>query len=151
MTIADRASEAAILAVLQRHFPDHAILAEESGWQDGLNQEYLWAIDPLDGTTNYAHQYPFYAVSIGLLVAGFETTTGLIGNGMMCFARYPEQFEKLAANPELGPSAVEECLRFDPSIPITRRTLWEDTEFSGVTIPASARGTSRRCCHRQLG
>ena len=76
--------------------------------------------------------------SIGLLVAGFETTIGLIGNGMMCFARYPEQFEKLAANPELVHSAVEECLRFEPSVPITRRTLWEDTEFSGVTIPANA-------------
>lgn len=76
--------------------------------------------------------------SIGLLVAGLETTIGLIANGMVCFSRYPEQFEKLAANPQLANSAVEECLRFEPSVPITRRTLWEDTEFSGVTIPANA-------------
>jgi len=76
--------------------------------------------------------------SIGLLVAGLETTIGLIANGMVCFARHPEQFEKLAANPQLANSAVEECLRFEPSVPITRRTLWEDTEFSGVTIPANA-------------
>jgi len=76
--------------------------------------------------------------SIGLLVAGFETTTGLIGNGMMCFARYPEQFEKLAANPSLVSSAVEECLRFEPSIPMTRRTLWEDTRFGDTTIPANS-------------
>jgi pimeloyl-[acyl-carrier protein] synthase len=76
--------------------------------------------------------------SIGLLVAGLETTIGLIANGMVCFARYPEQFEKLAADPGLATSAVEECLRFEPSVPITRRTLWEDTEFSGVTIPANA-------------
>jgi cytochrome P450 len=76
--------------------------------------------------------------SIGLLVAGLETTIGLIANGMVCFARHPEQFEKLAANPQLANSAVEECLRFEPSVPITRRTLWEDAEFSGVTLPANA-------------
>ena len=76
--------------------------------------------------------------SIGLLVAGLETTIGLISNGMVCFARYPKEFERLAAEPELVDSAVEECLRFEPSVPITRRILWEDTEFSGVTIPANA-------------
>jgi cytochrome P450 len=77
--------------------------------------------------------------SIGLLVAGLETTIGLIANGMLCFARYPAEFEKLAANPSLAASAVEECLRFEPSVPVTRRVLWEDTQFSGVTIPANAR------------
>ncbi|MCU0523470.1 MAG: inositol monophosphatase [Elainella sp. Prado103] len=70
VTVADRAAEAAILQVIQRHFPDHAILAEESGSQGTRSSELLWAIDPLDGTTNYAHQYPFYACSIGLLIAG---------------------------------------------------------------------------------
>lgn len=70
VTNADRASEEVILEIIQRHFPDHSILAEESG-QQGTNQaQYLWAIDPLDGTTNYAHQYPIYAVSIGLLING---------------------------------------------------------------------------------
>ena len=76
--------------------------------------------------------------SIGLLVAGLETTIGLIANGMVCFSRYPEQFEKLAAEPALVNSAVEECLRFEPSVPVTIRVLWEDTQFSGVTIPANA-------------
>jgi pimeloyl-[acyl-carrier protein] synthase len=76
--------------------------------------------------------------SIGLLVAGLETTIGLISNGMVCFARYPQEFEKLAAQPDLVDSAVEECLRFEPSVPVTRRILWEDTEFSGVIIPANA-------------
>jgi cytochrome P450 len=76
--------------------------------------------------------------SIGLLVAGLETTIGLIANGMVCFSRYPEQFEKLAAEPALATSAVEECLRFEPSVPVTIRVLWQDTEFSGVTIPANA-------------
>jgi myo-inositol-1(or 4)-monophosphatase len=70
VTEADKQAEAAILAVLRRHFPEHAILAEESGQFGDRDAEYLWAIDPLDGTTNYAHQYPFSAASIGLLIGG---------------------------------------------------------------------------------
>ncbi|AFY85882.1 inositol monophosphatase family protein [Chroococcidiopsis thermalis] len=70
VTAADRASEVVVLEVLQRHFPDHAILAEESGKLGNADSEFCWAIDPLDGTTNFAHQYPCFAVSIGLLIAG---------------------------------------------------------------------------------
>ncbi|MEO0827499.1 MAG: inositol monophosphatase family protein [Cyanobacteria bacterium J06639_16] len=68
VTEADKAAEAEILAVLRRHLPDHPILAEESGQIGTQASPYLWAIDPLDGTTNYAHQYPFSAASIGLLL-----------------------------------------------------------------------------------
>lgn len=70
VTNADRASEQVILEIIQRHFPSHSILAEESGSLGKQQGEYLWAIDPLDGTTNYAHQYPIYAVSIALLIRG---------------------------------------------------------------------------------
>ena len=70
VTAADKASEAVILDVFRRHLPSHSILAEESGQLGEKESEYLWAIDPLDGTTNYAHQYPFFATSIGLLIAG---------------------------------------------------------------------------------
>jgi myo-inositol-1(or 4)-monophosphatase len=70
VTVADKAAERTILEVIQRHFPQHAILAEESGQVGTAQSEFMWAIDPLDGTTNYAHQYPFYAVSIGLLIDG---------------------------------------------------------------------------------
>jgi myo-inositol-1(or 4)-monophosphatase len=70
VTEADKASEAVILEILGRHVPDHGILAEESGKLGDAASKYLWAIDPLDGTTNYAHQYPFWAVSIGLLIEG---------------------------------------------------------------------------------
>jgi len=70
VTIADREAEAAVLDVLRRHVPQHAILAEESGASGFDHSEFLWAIDPLDGTTNYAHQYPFSATSVGLLVNG---------------------------------------------------------------------------------
>ncbi len=71
VTEADKASEEVVLEVIQRHLPDHAILAEESGAKAGKhNTPFLWAIDPLDGTTNYAHQYPAYSVSVGLLING---------------------------------------------------------------------------------
>ena len=70
VTAADKAAEVAILDVLRRHVPEHQILAEESGQLGDLSSEYLWAIDPLDGTTNYAHQYPLSATSVGLLVEG---------------------------------------------------------------------------------
>ncbi|MGL5060715.1 MAG: inositol monophosphatase family protein [Microcoleus sp.] len=70
VTEADKASEAVILEILGRHVPEHGILAEESGKLGDTTSKYLWAIDPLDGTTNYAHQYPFWAVSIGLLIEG---------------------------------------------------------------------------------
>jgi myo-inositol-1(or 4)-monophosphatase len=69
VTEADKAAEAVVLQVLHRHVPNHDILAEESG-QLGLESPYLWAIDPLDGTTNYAHQYPVFAVSVGLMIEG---------------------------------------------------------------------------------
>jgi myo-inositol-1(or 4)-monophosphatase len=70
VTAADKASEKVILEIINRHFPQHSILAEESGKLGNQASEYLWAIDPLDGTTNYAHQYPCFAVSIGLLIQG---------------------------------------------------------------------------------
>ncbi|NJK65129.1 MAG: inositol monophosphatase [Microcoleus sp. CSU_2_2] len=70
VTEADKASEAVILEILSRHVPHHGILAEESGKLGDASSKYLWAIDPLDGTTNYAHQYPVWAVSIGLLIEG---------------------------------------------------------------------------------
>jgi myo-inositol-1(or 4)-monophosphatase len=70
VTIADRKSETVVLDILHRHVPSHKILAEESGHLGNLESEFLWAIDPLDGTTNYAHQYPVCAVSIGLMIDG---------------------------------------------------------------------------------
>lgn len=70
VTVADKEAEQVVLGVLRRHFPEHSVLAEESGRIEAKDTDYLWAIDPLDGTTNYTHQYPFFAVSIGLLVHG---------------------------------------------------------------------------------
>ncbi len=65
---ADHAAEAAIIDTVRKHYPDHAILAEESG-RDG-DSDVVWIIDPLDGTTNYLHGFPVFAVSIGVEVNG---------------------------------------------------------------------------------
>jgi myo-inositol-1(or 4)-monophosphatase len=65
---ADRKAEQAAIAIIQKHYPDHAILAEESGAQG--DSEYLWVIDPLDGTTNYLHRFPVFCVSVGLMHQG---------------------------------------------------------------------------------
>ncbi len=70
----DRAAEDAILSVLKTAYPDHAILAEESGQQGNRSKsDYLWIIDPLDGTTNFLHGFPKYSVSIGLAYRGTLT------------------------------------------------------------------------------
>jgi len=67
----DRAAENAIIQILLEAYPGHAILAEESGREHGAkHSEYTWIIDPLDGTTNFLHGFPVYAVSIGLAYRG---------------------------------------------------------------------------------
>ena len=60
----DRLAEQEIIKILKAAFPDHAVLAEESGTHAG--NDYVWIIDPLDGTTNFLHGFPQYAVSIAL-------------------------------------------------------------------------------------
>ena len=64
----DRKAETEILAIIQQAYPDHGIIAEESGRQQGTR--YEWIIDPLDGTTNFLHGYPQFAVSIAVREAG---------------------------------------------------------------------------------
>jgi myo-inositol-1(or 4)-monophosphatase len=66
VTQVDKAAEQAIIGVIRTAYPEHRILAEESGDTPGAQPEYLWVIDPLDGTTNYIHGFPQYCVSIGL-------------------------------------------------------------------------------------
>ena len=70
VTEADVAAEQAVLAVLERDTPELGVLAEESGRRPGSGSELEWCVDPLDGTTNYAHRYPFFGTSIGLTWRG---------------------------------------------------------------------------------
>ena len=77
--------------------------------------------------------------AIGLLIAGFETTIGLIGNGVRQFILHGDALAKLRAQPELIASAVEECLRFDGPIILTSRVLHADVEFGGKLLPKNSR------------
>ena len=71
VTEVDHAAEAAIIDTLLGAYPGHGILAEESGRSRGArDSEYVWIIDPLDGTTNFIHGFPVYAVSIALAFKG---------------------------------------------------------------------------------
>lgn len=95
VTDADRASEALIVERLRELRPQSSILGEETGVTTGTNDE-RWIIDPLDGTTNYAHRYPIFCVSIaceqaGIVVAGAiyapmleELFAASLGNGATC-------------------------------------------------------------------
>ena len=76
VTETDRLSEELILNHIRSTFPTHSILAEESG-SDKTKSEYLWIIDPLDGTTNFVHGYPSFGVSIACLING-KPTIGVI-------------------------------------------------------------------------
>lgn len=75
VTDADTAAETAVLDLIRERFPDHAILSEEAG--GGIGGGYTWVVDPLDGTTNYAHRAPLFAVSVGVLEGG-EPLVGVI-------------------------------------------------------------------------
>lgn len=70
VTDADRQAEQVIIDTIRRSYPHHRILAEERGTEPGQDASYQWVIDPLDGTTNFAHGFPFYCVSIGLEYRG---------------------------------------------------------------------------------
>ena len=77
VTSVDRESERCIVAALQRHFPEHSILAEEDTRVERSKSPYRWIVDPLDGTTNFAHSYPQFCVSIALEHAG-HVVLGLV-------------------------------------------------------------------------
>lgn len=72
VTNVDRAAEKLIINNIKTNFPNHSILAEESGLEN-KKHDYLWTIDPIDGTTNFVHGYPSFGVSIGLLIKDVPT------------------------------------------------------------------------------
>jgi myo-inositol-1(or 4)-monophosphatase len=122
----DRDAEAAILAVLRAAYPEHAILAEETGASGTSHSPWQWVIDPLDGTTNFLHGVPAYAVSIALThhgepqvavvldVAHAETFTAVRGGGATLNDR---------------PIHVTPCARLDESLIGTGFAFRPDQDF----------------------
>jgi len=99
--------------------------------QDDLTSELVRAEEAGDRlSTEELH------ANIGLLFgAGHETTTNLIGNGLLALHRQPDQWERLKVDPSLIPNAVEELLRFDSSVQMTGRATLAEVEVCGVTLP----------------
>ena len=77
----DRRSEALVIERIRERFPSHAILAEESGASGGAGVR--WLVDPLDGTTNFAHNYPFFSVSLAAEIGG-EVVAGVVHDPTRC-------------------------------------------------------------------
>ncbi|MBL8166447.1 MAG: inositol monophosphatase, partial [Anaerolineae bacterium] len=81
VTEGDAASEAVVIPGLTQHFPDHHIISEEGGGHVSApaeTAEYFWYIDPLDGTSNYAHNIPFFSVSIGMADRQMRPLVGVV-------------------------------------------------------------------------
>lgn len=89
VTEADLASERVILDRIRRHFPEDKIISEEAGLSstDRSAGSYIWVVDPLDGTTNYANGYPFYCISIGRGRFRQDGTIEMVHGGIMDGAR----------------------------------------------------------------
>jgi myo-inositol-1(or 4)-monophosphatase len=100
VTSTDRAVEQTIVEVLQREFPGHSILAEEQTEITGAASDYRWLIDPLDGTTNFAHSYPQVCVSIALEFST-EIILGLVYDPLRreCFRAVKGQGATLNGDP----------------------------------------------------
>jgi len=100
VTSVDRESERRIVEIIRRSFPDHSVLAEEETDRQGTQGEYRWIIDPLDGTTNFAHSYPQFCVSIALERDG-EVILGLVSDPLRgeCFRALKGQGAALNDSP----------------------------------------------------
>ncbi len=96
VTDADFASQKAIVNHICEHFPDHHMLGEEGLTREEGTSDYRWVIDPLDGTSNYVHGFPYYCVSIGLEFQG-ELVLGVVydPNRDEMFSAFRDQGAKL--------------------------------------------------------
>ena len=116
VTEADLAAEQAVLAVLEAETPELGVLAEESGRRPGQGSPLEWCVDPLDGTTNYAHRYPFFATSIGLTWNGMPLLGALAAPALDCLYWAAPG---LGAWCNDGPIAVSDCNALSSSLLVT--------------------------------
>ncbi|MEP0814556.1 MAG: inositol monophosphatase [bacterium] len=116
VTAADLESEREIVAIIRRAFPDHAILTEESGEVTGdtAGEGPVWVIDPLDGTTNFAHGFPIYCVSIGYLENGMPVAGGVYD---------PTRNELFFAERGKGATLNGNSISVSASVPLERALL----------------------------
>ena len=106
VTAADRASEQLVVKRLHEAFPDHGIIAEEGGRAE-MKSEYRWYVDPLDGTTNFAHGFPMFNVTLAI-AKGNEVVAGVVFD--------PERDELFAAERGAGATLNGEKIRVSSAI-----------------------------------
>ncbi len=138
VTEADLVSERAIVEVIREYFPDHQVLAEE-GSKGGTNPDFRWIIDPLDGTTNYAHGVPFFAVSIGLEAYG-EIVLGVVYD--------PNQRELFIAEKSGGASLNGRAIHVSGISELSRSLLVTGFPYERQLLPLAMRqfeAMSYRC------
>lgn len=114
VTDADRRAEQAVVDVIKKAYPTHHILAEEQGLRAGRESPYKWVIDPLDGTTNFAHGFPAYCVSIGLEYRG---------RGILGIVLDPTRQELFVAEADQGASLNGTPLRVSRTAALDRALL----------------------------
>src|ERR671919_1825044 len=140
--------------LIQRQFDGPSLMRERDAIERACAEFYDWAgalierrrEDPADDliSTLIAAEQEGDRLSdvecmnlvLNVLVGGVDTTQSQLAHALRLFAAHPEQWELLAAEPELAPAAVEELLRFEPITPFTARLLHEDVEFRGQTFKA---------------
>jgi cytochrome P450 len=125
---------------------DEAALALGRYFHDALEHrrrhpgdDLLSAVADIDETADGLSEDDLIANAVLLFLAGHETTANLIGNGLAALLQRPDQLETLRASPELMKDAVEEFLRFDPTIHANFRVFNEETTVAGTRIPANER------------
>jgi cytochrome P450 len=139
--------------LIQRQFDPHSLMNERDRIERACEEFYEWAgalierrrNDPGDDliSTLIAAEQEGDRLSdvecmnlvLNVLVGGVDTTQSQLAHGLLVFASHPEQWELLAARPELAPAAVEELLRYEPITPFTARLLHEQVEYRDVVFP----------------
>jgi cytochrome P450 len=133
MATGPSAAGLAAKAELRRYLAE-AIKQRSANPADDLISALVTARDESDALS----ENELLAFVVLLLLAGNETTTNLIGNGLLALCRNPEQQQRLRENPELMPKAIEEMLRYDPPVQMTVRMPTATTSVGGTEIPAGS-------------
>jgi myo-inositol-1(or 4)-monophosphatase len=129
VTALDRRAEALIAEHVRAAFPDHAILAEE-GTTGGASAEHRWLVDPLDGTTNYAHGYPVFAVSVAYERAG-RVVLGVVYD--------PLREELFLAEAGQGATLNGRPIRVSPTAELSQSLLATGFPYDRALFPAALR------------
>jgi myo-inositol-1(or 4)-monophosphatase len=141
VTQVDKASEKHIIDFIKKKYSNHNILAEESG-ETKTGSEYLWVVDPLDGTTNFAHGLPIFSVTIGIQKNG-KTTMGVVYDVMQDIIYYAEEGNGAYANSEKIKVNTNDKISHSVLVTGFPYNIWDNPEntlekFSALTRKARA-------------